>query len=356
MRIPFVALLIVPHFALAQTTQPAERETALSDIVQLTSGFARAGESYFSPDMKWIVFQASKERDAHYQMYVAPLRWEGDRITGITSPIRISPDDSRNTCGYFSPDGKSILFGSTAGKEKPDEPTGGYKREGRSYTWSFPAGMEIFRNDDWRLRIDGLDSAHRVNLATKALTDNDVYDAECAFSPDGKWICFTRGAGKDADIYVMRADSSRAVKVIGAAGYDGGPFFSPDGKRLVYRSDRKGNDLLQIFVADLAFDDAGNITGMKGERQLTNDNNVNWGPYWHPGGKQIVYATSAHGHQNYELYLMRDDGTQPTRITYKDGADVLPTFSPDGKWLMWTSKRTPDSTTQVFAARFKVPD
>jgi Tol biopolymer transport system component len=83
---------------------------------------------------------------------------------------------------------------------------------------------------------------------------------------------------------------------------------------------------------------------------------VNWGPFWHPGGKHIVYATSAHGHQNYEVYLVRDDGSQPTRITYANGADVLPTFSPDGKWLMWTSKRTPDGTTQVFAARFKLPE
>jgi Tol biopolymer transport system component len=355
MRTVLLALLMPVHVALAQTTQPAERESSLSDVVQLTTGFARAGEAYFSPDMKWMIFQASRERDAQYQMYVAPLKWAGDRIEGSTYPIRISPDNSRNTCGYFSPDGKSILFGSTAGKEKPDEPGGGYKREGRSYVWSFPTGMEIFRADDWKLRIDELDSADHVDLAQKPLTNNDVYDAECAYAPDGKWICFTRGAGKDADIFVMRADGSNAVKVVEAAGYDGGPFFSPDGKRLVYRSDRKGNDLLQIFVADLAFDDAGNITGMKAERQLTNDNNVNWGPYWHPGGKHIVYATSAHGHQNYELYLMRDDGTQPTRITHKDGADVLPTFSPDGKWLMWTTKRTPDGTTQVFAARFKLP-
>jgi TolB protein len=355
MRTALLTLLVVTPLATAQTTQPAERETALSDIVQLTTGFARAGEAYFSPEMKWIVFQASKERDAHYQMYVAPLKWEGDRIAGATYPIRISPDDSRNTCGYFSPDGKSIIFGSTAGKERSDEPTGGYKREGRSYTWSFPIGMEIFRADDWRVRVEALDSTDHVNLAARSMTNNDVYDAECAFSPDGKWICFTRGAGKDADIYVMRADGSGAVKVIGAAGYDGGPFFSPDGKRLVYRSDRKGNDLLQIFVSDLAFDDAGNITGMKGERQLTNDDNVNWGPYWHPDGKHIVFATSAHGHQNYELYLMRDDGSRPTRVTYANGADVLPTFSPDGKWLMWTSKRTADGTTQVFAARFKIP-
>ena len=355
MRTALFLLVLVPQFASAQTTQPAEREVLLSDVVQLTTGFARAGEAYFSPDAKHIIFQASSERDAHYQMYIAPLTWQGDRISGMTDPFRISPKKSRNTCGYFSPDGKSILFGSTAGKEKPDEPGGGYKREGRSYVWSFPAGMEIFRADDWQQRIDGLDSANHVDLAQKPLTNNDVYDAECAFSPDGKWICFTRGAAKDADIYVMRADGSNAVKVVGAGGYDGGPFFSPDGKRLVYRSDRKGNDLLQIFVADLAFDDAGNITGMRAERQLTNDNNVNWGPYWHPGGKHIVYATSLHGHQNYELYLMRDDGSQPTRITYKDGADVLPAFSPDGKWLLWTSKRTADGTTQVFAARFRLP-
>ena len=355
MRIALIALLVFPRLVLAQTTQPAEREAALSDIVQLTSGFARAGEAYFSPDMNWIIFQASKERDAHYQMYIAPLKRDGGRVVGAGSPIRISPDDSRNTCGFFSPDGLSILFASTAGKEKPDEPGGGYKREGRSYVWSFPAGMEIFRADDWRTRVDGLGSADRVDLAGRPLTDNDVYDAECAFSPDGRWICFTRGAGKDADVYVMGADGTGLVKVVGAAGYDGGPFFSPDGKRLVYRSDRKGNDLLQIFVADLALDEAGDVAGIKAERQLTDDANVNWGPYWHPGGKHIVYATSAHGHANYELYLVRDDGTHPTRVTFSEGADVLPTFSPDGKWLMWTSKRTADGTTQVFAARFKLP-
>ncbi len=346
MRMPLFFLLFVPHLALAQTTQPAERETSLSDVVQLTKGFARAGEAYLSPDAKHVVFQASSERDAHYQMYVAEVVWQDGRITHTNPPVRISGENSRNTCGYFSPDGKSILFGSTVGKEKPDEGTGGYKREGRSYVWSFPTGMEIHVAAKWR----------QGDYSSRPITNNDVYDAECAYSPDARWICFTRGAGKDADIYVMRADGSNAVKVVGAGGYDGGPFFSPDGKRLVYRSDRKGSDLLQIFVADLAFDDAGNITGMKEERQLTNDNNVNWGPYWHPRGKHIVYATSIHGHQNYELYLMRDDGSQPTRITYKDGADVLPAFSPDGKWLLWTSKRTADGTTQVFAARFTLPE
>ena len=85
-----------------------------------------------------------------------------------------------------------------------------------------------------------------------------------------------------------------------------------------------------------------------------NDGNVNWGPYWHPAGKHLIYATSAHGHANYELYLMRDDGSHKTRVTYHEGADVLPVFSPDGAWLMWTAKRTADNTTQLFIAKFKL--
>jgi Tol biopolymer transport system component len=152
----------------------------------------------------------------------------------------------------------------------------------------------------------------------------------------------------------MRADGTGAARLTHAPGYDGGPFFSPDGKRLLYRSDRKNNNLLQVFIADLAFDGAGNITGIAREHQLTDDANVNWGPYWHPDGRHVIYATSAHGHTNYELYLMRDDGSQKTRVTHAAGADVLPVFSPDGKYLIWASKRNGQST-QIYVARFTMP-
>lgn len=288
-------------------------------------------------------------------MYVARLHLGEGKSAGIDTPIRISPEKSRNTCGFFSPDGKSVIFASTAGKEKPDEPQGGYQRQGRSYVWSFPSGMEIFRFESWQDVVVNAKAGGIVDLAKKPLTNNDVYDAEGSFSPDGKYICFTRGGGKDADIYIMKSDGSGPIRITSAPGYDGGPFFSPDGKRLVYRSDRKSNDLLQVFVADLVFDASGEISGAGQEHQLTNDGNVNWGPYWHPGGRRLIYATSAHGHANYELYLMRDDGSEKTRVTYKEGADVLPVFSPDGKWLMWTAKRTSDNTTQLFIAKFKLP-
>ena len=337
-------------------TQPFQdpRETAiLTDLVQLTEKFDRAGEAYFAPDMKHIIFQASPPGEEHYQMYVEPLRWDGDHLAGGGKPIRITPTASRNTCGFFSPDGRSLIFASTAGKEKPDVAEGGYQREGRDYRWAFPAGMEIYRFDDWLQTLQS--NTWQIDQPKHSLTDNNFYDAECAFSPDGKWICFSSMRSNDGDIYVMRSDGSHVVQITDNPGYDGGPFFSPDGKRLVYRSDRQKNNLLQIFIADLAFDADGNITGKSAEHQLTNDVNVNWCPFWHPDGKHLIYASSREGHTNYELFAMRDDGSHTVRITFTPGPDILPVFSPDGKYMMWTCKRSADNTTQIFAAKFQPP-
>jgi TolB protein len=344
---------------------PTNREAdSITRIIQLTFGrdFARAGEGYFSQDMHWIIFQAAPKGQEQYQMFVAPLkRDDGGDIVGTGTAVQISPQASRNTCGYFSPDGTFIIFGSTAGKEDPSEPSPGYQRKGGTYRWSFPRGMDIFRADNWQAAVESAISGAaagqipQIDLAKRRLTDNDSYDAEGSLSPDGRFICFTSKRTGNLNVYAMNADGSHVVPLVTAAGYNGGPFFSPDGKRLVYRSDHHGNDLLQVFVSDLVFDSSGQISGAAHERQLTSDANVNWGPFWYPDGKHIVWASSKYGHTNYELFLMRDDGTHKTRITFWPGADVLPVFSPDGKYLMWTSKRSPDQTSQLFVAHFALP-
>lgn len=359
---------------------PVDEAATLRGVRQVTSGFVRAGEGYFSADMNWVVFQAVPAGEEHYAMYLVRTRREGERVVGLSTPIRVSPLGSRNTCGHFSPDGRSLIFASTAGQEDPSVPGSGYQRQGRDYRWSFPAGMEMFRADGWESAVLSADPARGVDLAVHPITASPGYDAEGSFSPDGRWIVFSSlrddapverrsrptelmtseptgvpAQRPNLELYAMRPDGSDVVRLTYQPGYDGGPFFSPDGKRLVYRSDRAGNDLLQVYVADLVFDDTGRITGIANERPLTNDGNVNWGPYWHPGGQHVVYATSAHGHTNYELYVVRVDDGRRCRITFTDGPDVLPVFSPDGRYLLWTSKRTSDQTTQLFLAEFTMP-
>ncbi len=139
----------------------------------------------------------------------------------------------------------------------------------------------------------------------RRLTDAPGYNAEGSYSPDGKQIvfCSNRSGADNFELYIMDKDGEHVRKLTSAPGcYNGGPFFSPDGKRVIFRSDRKKKDHLQLFVI--------NADG-SGERALTDDLNwVQWGPYWYKDGTHIVYAGANHaveGRPNYDLYWMDID-------------------------------------------------
>ena len=311
-----------------QTADEARREARhLKNIRQVTSDFGRAGEGYFRPDGKAIIFQAATTADGDYQIYTLDLK-------PAAEPKRVSTGRGKCTCSYYHPDGKSILYASThlgASAEAAKSKTGPAYSRSERYRWDFDPGMDIFRAAP--------DGSNLVRL-----TDAPGYDAEGSYSPDGSKIIFTSFRDGDAEIYIMDADGKNPRRITRNKGYDGGPFFSPDGKSIIYRSDRKQNDLLQLYV---------NNPEGTAERALTNNEAVNWGPYFYPDSRHIVYSTSLHGHQNYEVYLMDTATGRQDRVTYREGFDGLPVFSSDGARMMWTSKgRTPDNTSQLFIADF----
>jgi dipeptidyl aminopeptidase/acylaminoacyl peptidase len=409
MNHPAAALAIVlASSCLAQ--QPAEAPKAepldwrkleapiLTHHVQLTKRdmFVKAGEAYFSPDGRWIIFQAvavpeeGKDADPFYAMYVAKLTHDRftDEINGIEKPIRVSPEGSANTCGWFSPtEPGAVIFGSTI-RHPSDEQKSGFQVGTRSYKWMFPAEMEVVHTTVLELFADRmLSEAAKTGIArdvplvppgvgevTPVFTRPN-YDAECSYSNDGRFILYTHVEAKpdgknDPDIWIYDTKTKEQHCIVKAPGYDGGPFFSPDGKSICYRSDRKGNDLLQIFVADLKFDKDGVPVGIEKEYQLTDNEAVNWAPFWHPSGQFLVYGSSEVSHANYEVFAIKADiaalrgGTKPAdmprvRITKADGADILPTFSPDGKLMMWTSQRGPKTdkedkpSSQLWLAQWK---
>ena len=175
---------------------------------------------------------------------------------------------------------------------------------------------------------------------TQLITDDEHYLAEGSWSPDGKHVVYCSLASGSGDIYITNLETNISRLIVGDDGYDGGPFFSPDGKRIVYRSDRRGNDLLQLYVAELQFDAQGVIIGIEREFQLTDNEHVNWGPFWHPNNRFVIYATSEVSHRNYELFVCDAGkgsnggttryGVRKRRITHADGFDGLPVFDATG--------------------------
>ena len=152
-------------------------------------------------------------------------------------------------------------------------------------------------------------------------------------------------------IYTMNADGSSVKQLTNELGYDGGPFWSYDGKKIVYRAEhpktpeeiadyqgllskgliRPGN--LEIWVM--------NADGSN-KHQVTHNGAANFAPYWYPDGKRIVFASNMADPKNgrdFDLYLINEDGTGLERITYAPDFDAFPMFSSDGKRLVWASNR-----------------
>lgn len=349
------AALIAPSlaallFVLSSNVSHAEdalESKYLSNLRQVTDGFVRAGEGYFSPDGKTIIYQAVTKDYPFYQIYSQPL-------AGGT-PKLLSTGRGRTTCAYFSPDGKHILYASSHEDPKMSETEEAERKQvaadvaagrRRRYDWPFDPYTDIYQAN-----LDG------TNL--HKLTDAPGYDAEGAWTPDGKQIVFCSTRDGDPDLYVMNADGSNVRQLTNAPGYDGGPFTSPDGKWVIFRSDRESKEHLQIYAIG--------IDG-KNEVALTHDlNTVNWAPYWHPTKPYIIWTGADHSdpnaRPNYDLWLMKygiEDGKLKPgpieRVTDHMGADVLPVFTPDGKQLMWTAGRSADRSSQLWIADFKLPE
>jgi len=145
-----------------------------------------------------------------------------------------------------------------------------------------------------------------------------------------------------AEIYIMNAYCTGLSRLTNAPGYDGGPFFTHDGSRIVWRR----------------FDEAGliaNVWTMKPDgsdaKQLTDFGSMSWAPYEHPSGEYFIFSSNKLGFENFELFLVDAQGIkEPVRVTYSDGFDGLPVPSPDGKRLAWTSSRSGGGAGQIFLA------
>lgn len=262
----------------------------------------------------------------------------------------MSTGKGRTTCSYFLGRNDLLLFSSThlASDSCPPPPD-----RSRGYTWAVYPSYDIF------VRTTRSDSL-------RPLTNEPGYDAEATVSPDGKTIVFTSDRAKDLELYLMSADGSNVRRLTSDIGYDGGAFFSPDGKWICYRANHpelpeevaEYQDLLshnlvrptrmEIWVMKSDGSDRGQVTDLRA---------ASFAPFFMPDSKRIIFASNYEDEKgrDFNLYITTFDGGIPKKVTTDPTFDGFPMFSPDGRYLAFSSNRgaAKRGDTNVFIAEWK---
>jgi len=302
-------------------------EKHLKNVRQLTFGGENA-EAYFGPDGKKLIYQSTAERGGCDQQYVLDL------TTGETKLV--SSGKGRTTCGYFAyPAGDRILYASTEAVDAACPPP---PDRSRGYIWGVYPSYDIYI-----AKADGSEK--------KRLTTTPGYDAEGTWCHKGGRIVFTSVRDGDLDLYEMDESGGNVKRLTSTPGYDGGAFYNADCTQIVWRASRFAEPaaledyrklLAEGFVRPSKMELwVANADGSSA-KAITSNNAANFCPYFTPDGKHIIFSSNMldpRGRE-FDLFVMNADGTgTPERITTAPAFDGFPMFSPDGKWLVFASNR-----------------
>jgi Tol biopolymer transport system component len=206
-------------------------------------------------------------------------------------------------------------------------------------SWPGLNGWESFSSNRFDTAISGdIFVMPPIGLPQVQLTTARPDDAQSAWSPDGRRIAFKSRRNGNNELYVMNADGSGQTRLTNSFNVsEGQPAWSPDGTRLLYRKTpdnpiTQNADIWQIDVNPAA-------PNPRPVLERTGDERY---PSYSPDGTKIVFR----GDQDLidhsgdeELYVMNADGTDIVQLTHNDVFDSAPAFSPDGTKIAFESAR-----------------
>jgi Tol biopolymer transport system component len=311
------------------TTAPEARDLALPEerylqnVRQLTFGGDNA-EAYWSFSGDRLIFQTNRKPYQCDQIEIMPA-------TGGSSQM-VSTGKGRTTCAYFLKGDQEIIYASTH-EVSPECPTPPDHSKG--YVWG------LFPYDIYKANADG------SNL--RNLTRSPSYDAEATVCAVDGSIIFTSTRSGDLELWRMDADGGNLRQLTDAPGYDGGAFFSPDCSKIVWRTSRPQGAELEAYRELLAQNLVrpgkmdiwvANADGTEA-RQITYLPGASFAPFFTPDGKRVLFSSNFPDPRGpeFDIYAIDLDGTNLERITHSPGFDGFPVFSPDGKTLAFSSNR-----------------
>jgi TolB protein len=184
----------------------------------------------------------------------------------------------------------------------------------------------------------GRPSLYWVDLATgekRSIVEDGMHNFTPSFSPDGLWVAFTRSVEGNTEIFKINRRGGTPMRLTQNDRIDANPAWSPSGREIAFTSDRSGT--AQIYVMDAS---GGNV------RRVTREGLNNDGAAWHPKGDRIAYAHRNEAGYRYDI-AVTDLVTEETRIlTGPPGSNEAPSFSPDGRRIVFESTR--DGSSQIW--------
>lgn len=238
-----------------------------------------------SPDGKTVVFYSNRKTDslfqnANNQIYSLNL---------VTRELKqLTNDDSGNYDPSFSPDGAKIVFKST-------------------------------RYDGYGdIHMMNADGTNQINI-TPELKETEEWDP--VFDTTGQKIYFVSRLAKTHDsdeIFMMNTDGTNIVRLTNNTYADWYPSINPQNGNLTYISKKTRGSSDDIFIANPDGQSRVDITNILG-----NDND----PHWNEEGNLIIFINDHEG--DYDMYMVKDDGTRIRKIEDIPGNELSPVFIPE---------------------------
>jgi TolB protein len=242
----------------------------------------------WSPDGRRIAFVSTRDRDP--EIYVMDADGSNAR--------RLTAVPGRDAHPYWSPDGSKIVF------QSPRE------------------------NGHTRIFVMNADGSEQ-----RVLTRNEGFCGVPVWSPDGRTIVFqcTADLARTAadtpwKLYAAAAGAGEPRPITAGPGSDQVPNWSPDGRRLVFYSNRSGIDQLYTMAAD-----GGPATALTGTAW------ANRAASWSPDGRSLVFQSERHGSPS-DIYRMQVGSGETTRLTSSGIGHGVPYFSPDGRSIVYQTR------------------
>ncbi|HSB13124.1 MAG TPA: DPP IV N-terminal domain-containing protein [Bryobacteraceae bacterium] len=326
-------------YVIPATGGPQTRVAQLSTV----ECFFRNESLSWSPDGKWLAFADGDSAEAQSGIHVLSVE------TGETRRLTLPPAGwGGDELPAFSPDGRSIAFARFRSLTRSDiylvSLDGGMPRRLsfanqliRGLVWTPDGKAIVFSSDGlWKVAVTG-GSPERLQGTS------DLADAP-AISPQGGRLIFSRPVSNE-NIWRVGVQGSRLVgeptRLIASTRDDTNPQYSPDGRRIIFDSNRSGNWELWVCNSD-------------GSNPIP-VSRAGW-PSWSPDGKYIAFDDDVKG--SSDIYVVSAEGGTPRAITHR-GENAGPSWSADG-WIYFQSNRSgsleiwrtrPDGGEQVQVTR-----